>query len=150
LIAWLINALAPRLTLPLAVTVICPMADVTVELMTILAAFAELSVIFPTALIEPLIVRVEIELKDTVPKFAVIGPVDACVIVPEFAVVVTEMPVAPEVNAPFKTILSAALKVINPAAEVTVYPELIVNIPALVAELKVTFKLPVTFPPMVK
>jgi hypothetical protein len=150
LIAPLIRALAPRLTLPPAVSVIDPKTDVTVEPITILAVFAALNDMLPPAVTKPLIVSVPTELKDTVPKFAVIVPVDACVIVPELAVVTTEIAVPPEVNAPFNTILSAALKVTVPKVEVIVSPVLTVKIPALVADVKDTFKLPVTLPPRFK
>ena len=150
LTAPLTKALAPRLTLPLAVTTIDPSVDVTVEPITTFAALAELSVIFPPAVTVPLIVRVELELKDTVPKFAVIAPVELIVMVPELAVVVTEILAPPETNAPFNTILSAALKVTVPRVEVTVKPVPTVKTPALVADVRDTFPLAVTLAPMVR
>ena len=89
------------------------------------------------------------------PKLAVTGPVDATVIVPEFAVVVTviacvTVELYPDVKAPFNTILSAAVKLIVPSVAVTVLPALTVNTPALVAATKLTPTLPVIFPPTVK
>lgn len=59
LTAPLIKALAPRLTLPpVAVTVIDPSVDCTVEPITTFWLFAELNIMFPPAVTKPLIVNV--------------------------------------------------------------------------------------------
>jgi hypothetical protein len=74
---------------------------------------------------------------------------EANVIVPEFAVVVAETPVPPELKEPFSTILSAALNVTVPSVDATVTPVLIVSTPAAVADVNDTFTLPVIFAPTV-
>ena len=58
LIAPLISALAPKLTLPPETTVIDPKTDVTVEPITIFVAFGEVNKIFPTAMTALLIVNI--------------------------------------------------------------------------------------------
>jgi hypothetical protein len=58
LIAPLINALAPSVTLFAPVTVIDPNTDVTLEAITTFWALPELKVMFPPAVIEPFTVNV--------------------------------------------------------------------------------------------
>ena len=67
LIAPLIKALDPKLTLPADDTVIVPKADVTVAPIATLAALFDVNPIAPPAVMFPLTVKVEFEFNVTVP-----------------------------------------------------------------------------------